>query len=114
MIIKFERRGGLAGFPVGITIDTTLMPNEARIEIESLANKSNFFSLQSDSSMQLSSLKHAADYYKYKISIKKNETEHMIETTDLTMDEGIRLLVTRLAKEAIKAKKKESATRPST
>jgi hypothetical protein len=103
MILDFERKGGLAGFRISITIDTTHLPNQERIEIESLVNKSNFFILQSNSSSP--SIKHAADYYKYKISIKKDETEHVIETTDLTMDDGIRPLVNRLVKEAIKAKK---------
>jgi hypothetical protein len=107
MIIEFEREGGFAGIQISIAMDTNDLPNEDRKEIESLVNESNFFSLHSDSDSNTSKLKGAADYYMYKILIKNNETEHMIETTDLTMDNRLHPLVNRLVKEAIKAKKSE-------
>ena len=83
-------------------MDTREQSSEDRREIESLVEESNFFGLQPDSTT--STLRGAADYYKYKISIKKDDVENLMETTDLTMDNRIRPLVDYLVKEAMKAK----------
>ena len=87
MIIEFERKGGFAGIRISTVIDTNELSAEDSEKVHSMVQTSDFFNLPTK--VDVSKIKGAADYFNYKISIKKNDTKHYIERTDLTMDNRV-------------------------
>ena len=101
MKIYFERSGGFAGFPISTEVDTHSLPPDEAHKIQGMIdNAKEFFDLKESSSQPP---KRAADYFKYKVTVQKEEEEqNTIETNDITMPSNLRPLINYLIEKATK------------
>lgn len=93
--IFFERSGGFAGIPISTTIDIYSLPPDEAHKIQGMIDNAKFFDLKESSSQPP---KHAADYFKYKITVQTEEEEeegiqNTIETNDINMPSELRPLI---------------------
>jgi hypothetical protein len=104
MIITFEMSGGFAHLPAlsrPLTIDTAQIEPEARTELESLLQQSQFFHQPPRGPTPA---KGAADYRTYTITVQDGSHAHTIELTDPIADINLEKLVSRLCVIARKAR----------
>jgi hypothetical protein len=100
MKIHFERTGGFAGMLMSNTIDTKSLPANEANDIQNLIDVCKFFELPSNLFQRSpsKSIKGAADYFTYKITIENGNRKHSVECTDLNMQPAVKRLVDFLVK----------------
>lgn len=96
MKIYYSQVGGFAGIALSTEVDINSRPSEDRQRIQTMIDSARFFSLPS----QFPSPKEGADYLIHKITIETEKSKHTVETTDLTMPNGLWPLVKYLIKES--------------
>jgi hypothetical protein len=101
MKIYFERSGGFAGIRMSTEVDIHSLPPDEAHKIQGMIdNAKEFFDLKESSSQPP---KRAADYFKYKVTVQKEEEEqNTIETNDITMPSNLRPLINYLIEKATK------------
>jgi hypothetical protein len=99
--IYFERSGGFAGIRMSTEVDIHSLPPDEAHKIQGMIdNAKEFFDLKESSSQPP---KRAADYFKYKVTVQKEEEEqNTIETNDITMPSNLRPLINYLIEKATK------------
>lgn len=98
MKIHFERTGGFAGLRTSVVLDTDTMSQNESEQLHDMCNNVNFFNLPSKSEQN----SHAADLFRYKITIESKNGNHTVETTDLSMTPGFANFVNFLSDKAQK------------
>jgi hypothetical protein len=98
--IFFQRSGGFAGLHSTIEFDTQSLPPKEQQEIQEYIDNSRFFDLSASSS--INPRKGAADYYRYKISIEKQDRKHSIEINEFDIPPQLESLIDYLTKKVEK------------
>ena len=73
MKIYFERSGGFAGISSSTMVDIHSLPPDEAHKIQDMIDNAKFFDLKNSTQP-----KHAADYFKYKITVQTEEEEEGI------------------------------------
>lgn len=91
MRIYFERSGGFMGLQLRTAVDTSALPEDEAQNLQQLVDETHFFELPAVLDGSLS-----PDEMAYKLTVKRGEREHTIETTDVAAPEELRPLLRRL------------------
>jgi hypothetical protein len=95
--IKVERSGGFAGIPSSIEMDSDKLPSSIIGKVRELLDNRKLPSLKNPGRH-----KSAADYLNYKITIQNGKKNHVIECSELEMDDNVKSLVNYLQKNSKK------------
>ena len=90
-----QTSGGIAHLPglaAPTTIDTDVLSEEQRTELDALIRSAGFFELPSD----LPAARGAADYQTYTITIEDGGRRHTVRVTDASAGPGLSALVEHL------------------
>ena len=95
--IKVERSGGFAGISSSTEMDVDKLPASIEGTVRELLDERKLSSMKDPGRR-----KGAADYLNYKITIQNGNKNHVIDCSELAMDDNIKSLVSYLQKNSMK------------
>ena len=97
MKIYFERSGGFLGREVSTTVDTTELPPEVALQLLSIVEDTNFFTLSQPPASGLESTS-GADQMCYRVTVEVAGVQHTIEGSDTTTPPELEPLIEELSR----------------
>jgi hypothetical protein len=88
MRISLERRGGVTGMPMRVTIDTSMLSPEQIVQLNHLITATNFFDL----SDRLAAVPHP-DRFQYRITIEDAYRTHSVTISETVINDTLRPLL---------------------
>ncbi len=109
MKIYFERSGGFLGREICTTVDTSELPPEKALQLLSIVEDTDFFTLSQPPASELESLS-GADQMCYKVTVEVAGVQHTIEASDTTTPPELEPLIQELSRWARQTEQANNAS----
>jgi hypothetical protein len=97
MKIYFERSGGFLGREISTTVDTTELPPELALQLLTIVEDTDFFTLPEPPASELESLP-GADQMCYRVTVEVAGVQHTIEASDTSTPPELEPLIAELSR----------------